>query len=541
MKQIKWSEKLITHLYQQGVRKFAFCAGARNSPLVSVLSRAKGVEVFQFFNENSCGFFSLGQIKKEGVPMAVITTSGTAVAELLPAAIEAYYTQLPLVIITADRLASYRGSGAPQSIEQVGIFSDYVDQCWDFKNLIEEDLIKVQIGNKPVHINVCFDEPLIDDDVTSLDFSLLSPSPSPAPIPSPSQSRTERVILEKFLNKNKKPLIILGELSGEEKKWALPFVVGLKAPVFAECLSGFHGLEELNGPFLLSGEKFVQKKLQQGDFDSVLRIGGVPVLRAWRDLDLSLKQVPVLSISSRPFPGLSEKRDLLGLGEWLKTLSVAAQLKSHWTKSELQRVLEDDQKKAEQLKKLFMEFPKSEVGLLYQLSQMSLSEKGLPESRWYIGNSLPIREWDLVHRFTKNKTTGASRGANGIDGQVSTFLGWSQSDQENWAVLGDLTTLYDLSGLWAARYGKGQIRLVVINNGGGQIFSQLFNDSSFINKHEIEFSGWAKMWGFDYQCWASLPADKNVLSDKTIIELKPDLLESEKFWKKYKEIYETFN
>ena len=129
-----------------GVREFCVCAGSRNAPLLAVLG-ASDARLFSFVDERSAAFFALGRIKLHGAPVAVVTTSGTAVAELLPAAIEAYYSGLPLVLITADRPARFRGTGAPQTIEQVGIFGVYAD---------------VAIGSwsrvRPLHLNVELEE-----------------------------------------------------------------------------------------------------------------------------------------------------------------------------------------------------------------------------------------------------------------------------------------------------------------------------------------------------------------------------------------------
>ena len=111
---LQLAEKVITEVVQLGVHEFCLCAGARNSPLVVLLEKAKGIRVHSFFEERSASFFALGRTKKTGRPVAIVTTSGTAVAELLPAAVEATYTGQPLLFITADRPRDYRGKGAPQ-------------------------------------------------------------------------------------------------------------------------------------------------------------------------------------------------------------------------------------------------------------------------------------------------------------------------------------------------------------------------------------------------------------------------------------------
>jgi len=112
-------------LLERGVGEFVVCGGARNAILVAHLVSLNSVKVWRHFEERSAAFFALGRTKETGLPCAVVTTSGSAVAECLPAVIEAHYSAKPLVIVSADRPEEFRGSGSPQVIEQVGIFSEY--------------------------------------------------------------------------------------------------------------------------------------------------------------------------------------------------------------------------------------------------------------------------------------------------------------------------------------------------------------------------------------------------------------------------------
>ena len=149
MTNIERARRLVEQVSGLGTSDFCTCAGSRNSPLLAVLGLSR---VFSFVDERSAAFFALGRIKQDGNPVAVVTTSGTAVAELLPAVVEAHYSGLPLVLITADRPQRYRGTGAPQAIEQIGIFGPYAATSLDGWNRA-----------RPLHINIEFDEPLIDE------------------------------------------------------------------------------------------------------------------------------------------------------------------------------------------------------------------------------------------------------------------------------------------------------------------------------------------------------------------------------------------
>lgn len=152
MSNLSTARSVLERVRRSGASDFCVCGGSRNAPLLAALGAMQGVRVITFIDERSAAFFALGRIKRDGHPVAVITTSGTAAAELLPAAIESHYCGAPLLLITADRPARYRGTGAPQSIEQIGLFGVYA----------ETDLERWS-GRGPLHINVEFDEPLIDE------------------------------------------------------------------------------------------------------------------------------------------------------------------------------------------------------------------------------------------------------------------------------------------------------------------------------------------------------------------------------------------
>jgi 2-succinyl-5-enolpyruvyl-6-hydroxy-3-cyclohexene-1-carboxylate synthase len=158
-----------------GVREVCVAAGARNAPLVSALLASSGVKIWNFFEERSAAFFALGRIMADRKPVAVVTTSGTAAAELLPAAIEAHYQNLPLVLVTADRPKRYRGSGAPQAIEQAGLFGVYATMVGDWDATDESH--EGHCSDGPMHLNVCLDEPL-ETNVSGVDFSAAPPLPT---------------------------------------------------------------------------------------------------------------------------------------------------------------------------------------------------------------------------------------------------------------------------------------------------------------------------------------------------------------------------
>ena len=537
---ITWSQRLIENLYANGVREVVFCAGARNSPLVAVLDQAKGLRAYSYFEERSASFFAMGLARRTERPVAVITTSGTAAAELLPATIEAYHLGLPLILLTADRPKRLRGTGAPQAIDQTGLYTKFVELECDLESG-ELPQLRMWSRRAPVHINVCFDEPLLDEALSPFDLTELRGPASGNGDPLMrirGASRTEMTAsaewaslrLTRFLGGDSQLLILVGSLEcSEERAAVVRLAQKLRAPIYLEATSGLRENRELSEFALRSGDRILPWALKRGMFQKVLRIGGVPTARIWRDLEDPASPIETLSINPLPFAGLSR-------GEFLcaEIQTALDQVGPIEAKPVDPSWLSHDRAQCERLTALFAEFPKSEPALFHALSKLIAKDAHI-----YVGNSLPIREWDLAASYHEGfAKTGAvaveaNRGVNGIDGQVSSFWGGAHDDRDNWAVIGDLTAMYDLAGLWA----EGQrpepcIRLVVVNNGGGKIFSRIFKNAMFENRHSFGFEHWAKQWGLAFERWTSIPRSFEG-PRHVVIELVPDEAQTKSFWDHY--------
>jgi len=481
------ASRLIDAVRAAGVGEFCVCAGSRNAPLLAVLG-ASDVRLFSFVDERSAAFFALGRFKLHGQPVAVVTTSGTAVAEMLPAAIEAHYSGIPLVLISADRPGRFRGTGAPQSIEQEGIFGVYA-----------ETSLETWTRSRPLHLNVEFDEPLIDSAVVGCRLSVVGGTAESRAI-----SRVTLATPNQQPVTTKRPLVIAGALASRHRERVKAFAIALGAPVYAEALSGLR--EDLDLPLILSGERMIPR----GNFDSVIRIGGVPTLRFWRDLETL--GLPVTHYSDLPFAGLTH-------GE-VHRLEALPDLRGERDDEFHER----DRAQAARFARILDDEPQSELAIIRALSHE------LPQgARVYLGNSLPIREWDLAaSREPRGFVYEANRGANGIDGQLSTFFGWAAPGAANFCVLGDLTAIYDLGAPWILRQLEALVRVVIVNNGGGRIFGRVASLRALDpamrariieNVHEVRFGDWAKMWSLD------------------LTELHPDEEASRLAWQKYDELW----
>ncbi len=514
----KLAQTTIGRCLEIGVREFAVCAGSRNSPLVLEILRCEA-RVWPFFEERSAAFFALGRCRDLMAPVAVVTTSGTAAAELFPALIEATYLRAPLLCITADRPKAFRNSGAPQAIEQAGIFCMYARDCWD----VEDDDFDLSRwdGWGPAHLNICLDEPLVSATGAGKPKTAGKRRKSPPQAslqPPPPNPHPEPFILP--------DLVLLGALGRDDREPVRKLLAQLNVPILADATSCLREASELQPWMLRGGENVLKTHVPR----RVLRIGGVPSCRFWRDLE-DRPEIDVVSLLARGFSGLARKSQVL---DELPEVKFERPGPDAETASP---ILEADRSREPRLTKLLDEFPLSEPSLI-----RALSRQIAPEASIFLGNSLPIREWNLAATFDgRGFEIRANRGANGIDGNLSTFLGLTADAAESWGVFGDLTALYDLAAPWILRdLPQAKRRFVVINNGGGRIFSRLpvlgnlpaSTKRITENSHDLNLEHWAKMWRLGYRCLDG-PDLPRRLPREVVLELRPDSGQTERFWQEF--------
>lgn len=473
-------------LERHGVRTFCVCPGGRNAPLVA---EAGDVPMTFGFEERSAAFYALGVAKRLEAPVGVLTTSGTAAAELLPAAIEAYYAGVPLVLVTADRPRRFRGTAAPQAIEQAGLFGPYATTI-DVAG--PEDLpVEMPLPRGPLHLNVAFEDPLRTTPIEA--------------VATPSS-------LEAFASRCQRPLVVVGGLRPKEREHVLALLERFGAPAWLETTSGLRGEPRLEALALRSGAE----KFYRDNADGLLRIGSVPTSSLWREADGVFANRPVLSLASLPWSGCARvDADAL-------PLDAVVPCASRWDSAARTSFLGEDARRAKVVQEVLHANPRSEPSLVHALSARIPATDGL-----YLGNSLAIRHWD---RFAARRSwlhVDANRGANGIDGQLSTFFGSAPTDRPAWAVVGDLTALYDLSAPWFARSAAiAPRRIVVVNNGGGQIFRELFLDERLRSAHDVGFGSWARMWRWEHHRVdsAAMPL---AFAGRAVVEIVPDAAETQ--------------
>ena len=476
MTNIELARRTIAAVRSLGVTEFCVCAGSRNAPLLAVLGKTEQIKTYTFIDERSAAFFALGAGKRLGRPACVVTTSGTAVAELLPAAVEAHYSGVPLVLLTADRPVRFRGTGAPQSIDQQAIFGVHATTRIDDWN-----------GRGALHVNVEFDEPLIDDEVEA-----------DAPWPVRMKARVTPDVTPVPVT-FEQPLVLIGGLGSDDRDRVREFALRLNAPVYAEPLSGLREDDALRDLLVLN-----ERSLPRGGFDGVVRIGNVPTLRYWRDLDRS--DLGLVCFNHLRFPGVSR-------GD-VHPIDALPDVKRRTRDNAF---FAADREQRTRFEAILDAEPESELAIFRKLS------RELPfDSRIYLGNSLPIREWDLAAtREDRGYVVEANRGVNGIDGQLSTFFGWCAEGSKNVAIVGDLTALYDLTAPYVVGQMEADGVVYVINNYGGRIFERVASGPPELswNEHCYNFGAWQAMFNHDCE------------------EILPDIAASRRAWKQYDELW----
>lgn len=427
----------------KGLVRTYFCSGARNLELLESFTE----DSLRFeCDERMASFKALGFAKSTLTPTAICTTSGTAVSECLSALIEAYYSCLPLILITGDRPKRMHDKGCPQTIDHEIITRGY-RKC--YKEVALDELYNIDFSQLelPAHINV-----LIEKDSEIQQTSV-------------KEYEASWNGFNQFLADHSKPLFLFSHESVSMR----PFIDRFKQfdiPFYAEILSQAHDLSGIRF------EKDIQLSLRSNEISSIVRIGHTPVSKFWRSLERN--PIPQFSFDERKLKGLSFG-SCMGLGsrDLIEDQNFWNAITSISNKPLISSTPVD------QLQLLIQNFPISDIAVLQKVIDR------IPTSSIvYVGNSLVIRFLEIVS--DKPLRLFGNRGVNGIDGQLSTAIGIANTTSDTiYCILGDMTSLYDLA---AFKDIPMNLKLIIINNGGGRIFETMKLDPRLIMEHQFSFS-----------------------------------------------------
>lgn len=436
---------VVRQIIESGITDVVISPGSRNAPLSLAFFAAaeRGlITVHVRIDERTAAFFALGIIKATGRPVPVVCTSGTAVANYHPAVLEAHHTNAPLLVLTADRPAMLRKTGANQTTEQARIFGKAVRYFADVDGPVypmELPLDSLRIG--PVHLNLQFDEPLLPDDSSDWVSEIVV---APKDFVTRSKPGTLRLV-------GARGVVVIGhDRAGLSVEEITEFTKVLGWPVIAEDPLSFPDAIAHASIFLTSQE--IRSTLIP---QSVLVIGRTTLSRS---INAFIKSSPIQYVvdsrtatvdtdrqADRIFTSLPILQGVIQSDDWIAT----------WNKV------------AERTKKLVASLDGWNEAVIARTIAA-----GIPnESAVFVSSSRPIRDLEGFALPRGGVDTYANRGLAGIDGNISTALGIAYAHKSTIAILGDLSFLYDLTGL----INKEDIncRIIVINNDGGGIFSTL--------------------------------------------------------------------
>ena len=523
-----WARAFMDELARMGVVHVCVSPGSRSTPLVMACADDDRFTTWVHLDERSAGFFALGIGKVTSRPAAVITTSGTATANLLPAVIEASLSGAPLLILTADRPVRLRGSDANQTIDQEGLYGSYPRANFDAGDPSVEGLgavrrlackaVGLTLGPEagPVHVNLPFDKPLdpVELDVHRIaslraaDPLGLDGRPDGAPIePSPARPRAvdaEQVAaLSDFLRRAERGLIVAGPVS--DPACVGPAVDDLSEatgfPLLADPLSGARFLartvRSTSTADLFLREPVVRDALRP---DHILRVGAPPTSAGVLSFLEECRGVPQVVVAAghprKNSLAESSRHVQCDIAETLR--AVAEGLAAPLSPPEWHETWQRLDRRARQA---VSEAP----GDFFEGDILSALVDSLPEDgTLFVSNSMPVRDLDAFGGAgPKPLRVLGNRGASGIDGIISTAAGVAagRSPESRGrdgppvvAVIGDLAFYHDMNGLLAVAREELNVLFLLINNDGGGIFHMLP-----IREHEPEFTRYfATPHGLDF-------------------------------------------
>jgi 2-succinyl-5-enolpyruvyl-6-hydroxy-3-cyclohexene-1-carboxylate synthase len=436
---------IVRQIIEAGVTDVVISPGSRNAPLSLAFYQAstKGlIKLHVRIDERTAAFFALGIAKASGRPVPIVCTSGTAVANYHPAVLEASHTNIPLLVLTADRPASLRRTGANQTTEQARIFGKAVRYFADVSGSVypmELPFNSLQSG--PVHLNIQFEEPLVGDksDNWLNDLTITTPKVFDRKTPGTFYTKSTRGVL--VIGHDR------GGLSADSVK---DFADKLGWPVVAEDPLTFKNAISHASVFLTS--KTIADDLAP---DTVVVVGRT-----------------TLSRSINAF--IKTARKEIVIDPRMDTVDSDRMADQKFTQLPVVEVQPADAEYAEKWNKYSLRAQKMVSDISTWSEQLIAREigSGIPSgTSLFISSSRPIRDLEGFAVARDGVETFANRGLAGIDGNISTALGIASQRKETIAVLGDLGFLHDLTGL--IHKEEINLKIFVINNDGGGIFSTL--------------------------------------------------------------------
>jgi 2-succinyl-5-enolpyruvyl-6-hydroxy-3-cyclohexene-1-carboxylate synthase len=505
----KHIQQLAALLLKKGITDIVISPGSRNAPMIHTFQGIADFDCRNIVDERSAAYFALGWSLATQKPVAIVCTSGTAALNYAPAVAEAFYQNIPLIVLTADRPDYWIDQAESQCIRQEGIYRNFVkkevslplgeseNELWFAARQINECLnLAVSGSPAPVHINIPLEEPLhqlIDAGLPEVKEIELAKIQS-------GIGENELSSLFETISRSQKILILAGQSNPNPvlESMLTKFVEVSGAVVLHEHLSNLSN-PSFCGSIDTTMASILEEKTEDFQPDLLISFGGQFVSKALKQFLRKNKPAQHwhLSLGGEHFDTYQSLSKVIKVNAVDFFEAVSSPVKS--TKTYLQR-WKNKEIQANQLRDKFVE----NIGFC-DLKAFELIGRVIPEnSVLHLGNSSPVR-YALIQNRVKNAQYFSNRGTAGIDGCLSTAVGFaSESDKLITIILGDLSFFYDSNALWNKHIGSN-LRIIVIHNGGGNIFSMIkgpgetpaFQEHFFTeNIHKAEV--FAKAFGLDY-------------------------------------------
>ena len=581
---------LVDEFYQLGVRHAVFSPGSRSTTMAMLFKEHEGFETYMNIDERSASFMALGIAKAHKEPTVLVCTSGSAVAHYLPAVLEAQYSRVPLIILSADRPHTLLHVGAPQTVDQHKIFGTAVNYYEELavpqeahyytypRQVARKAYMKAMDTKKgPVHINVPLFEPLVPElsrnhfEAGRSSFKVVKPNygsvfdcrhendlthinTATDIAHGPNSKEKTNNLLEKF----ERILILAGpQIDIDEANTIRSFGEALQAPILADPLSNVRrrynsadnqsnkeGIDTNNVVIstydALLGGQALWHELKP---DCVIQFGQIVVSKRVQQMIASWTDAEYIEVN----PTMDSMNPT---GKTTMHVQASIDVFTHLygknnradTYLNIWQRLEQEGKK--QLS-LAIDEPHCFEGRTIRELQEYIPEDG----QIFVANSMTIRDFDYFWFSGESKAVlFGNRGVNGIDGTISTALGLATNGKPTYLVTGDLSLFHDLNGLAVAKTHNLNLTIILHNNDGGGIFEYLPQkgtkhfDYLFSTSQGLDYSGAAKLYGCGYTKISSPDELSSVLANVSqetgvhIIEILTNREYSRELHKKYTKI-----
>ncbi|HEY9863332.1 MAG TPA: 2-succinyl-5-enolpyruvyl-6-hydroxy-3-cyclohexene-1-carboxylic-acid synthase, partial [Candidatus Obscuribacterales bacterium] len=543
-----WASVLVETLAQLGLKTAIICPGSRSTPLTVAFAQHSSIESIPILDERSASFFALGIAKKSGLPTVLVCTSGTAGANFYPAIIEAKESRVPLLILTADRPPELRDCHAGQTIDQVRLYNYYPNWQTELSvpsldlgllRYLRQTLIyawersQFPMGGV-VHLNIPFRDPLY-------------------PLCQPETEVLKTLLTDDFfaqINLSKTLTLSNFDVSNYFKLWynyskgiiicgvdqpqnpvtycqAIAYLSKqLNYPVLAEGLSPVRNYSNLN-PYLISTYDLILRNSTLAEKlapEVVIQVGDLPTSKTLRTL-LEQQQPDyfILDPSYHNLDGLHGKTTHIRISIEQLSKGINQAKNSEKIIVEKSKLYSNFWYELEAQSRNAIDEKLNPIQSLIEPKIAWLLSQILPENTpIFIANSMPVRDVEFFwHPNNLNIQPFFNRGANGIDGTLSTALGIAHHQQSSILLTGDLALLHDTNGFLIRNKFIGHLTIILINNNGGGIFEMLpisqFDppfEEYFTTPQNINFAQLSATYNINYeqiQSWKQLQQKLNPL------------------------------